>query len=269
MRVDLVILLWCGCACAISRQGTQPLQGLLSPQAGPLIWGPSVGLRLRGAGSSRPQKVDAERPSIASLDREAASRWREKKDFVLSWEDSPRLSDRAIGIREYVRRARKGRRSKGTGGLLKASWSDFRVTEVCERTRRPLQLTHARDPGPRPLGANFLSLSMAKIGFDTISAVGRICSWLGVPRDRVTFAGIKDKSAVTCQQLTIDARGRSLDVDKLRNISRWIPRILGESLASRAALYQQHSVSGSPSRATRFMRSIFHMPVNFSPAAKS
>ena len=78
---------------------------------------------------------------------------------------------------------------------------------------------------------------MAKIGYDTISAVSRMCTWLGVPRDAISFAGIKDKSAVTCQALTIDARANAIDIDKLRNISRWIPRVLvGEFEWSRERL---------------------------------
>jgi len=82
-------------------------------------------LRLRGGSTG-------DCPSIASLDREASKRWHEKKDEVLQWEDSPRLSDKEVGIREYVRRKKKGKgrgkgqKRKGTGGILKAMWSDFR-----------------------------------------------------------------------------------------------------------------------------------------------
>jgi TruD family tRNA pseudouridine synthase len=165
--------------------------------------------------------ASANAPSIASLDREASRRWDEKKGDVLQWEDSPRLSDKAIGIREYVHRKRKG-----TGGMLKSSWSDFRVTEVSAETRRPIQLTHSHHPGERPPHTNYLRFVMAKIGYDTISAVGRMCTWLGCARDAVTFAGIKDKSAVTCQAMSLDARAKPVDIEKLRNISRWIPRIL-------------------------------------------
>ena len=163
-------------------------------------------------------------PSISLLDREAATRWDEKRDAVLGWEDSPRLSDHDVGIREWVRSAE--RRQRGTGGMLKASWSDFRVTEVSAATKRPIQLSQASDPGPRPPGAGFLRLVMAKIGYDTISAVGRICTWLGVDRGAVTYAGIKDKSAVTCQALSIDCRAGKLDIDRLRSISSWIPRVM-------------------------------------------
>jgi tRNA pseudouridine13 synthase len=184
-------------------------------------------LRLRGGRESEESALTAPTcPSIASLDREASRRWNEKKDDVLQWEDSPRISDRHIGISEYVLKKKRKKHSKGTGGILKASWSDFRVTEVSLESRRPIQLTHTRHPGLRPPDSNYLHLVMAKIGYDTISAVGRLCTWLGCARDSVTYAGIKDKSAVTCQALTIDARAKAIDIDKLRNISRWIPRLI-------------------------------------------
>jgi hypothetical protein len=92
-------------------------------------------LQLRGGASAAgaaaavahtPDELGSSSPSIASLDREASRRWSEKKADVLAWEDSPRLSDDQVGIREFVRR--KKRKGKGTGGTLKASWSDFRCS---------------------------------------------------------------------------------------------------------------------------------------------
>ena len=163
-------------------------------------------------------------PSIALLDREASRRWEDKREAVLAWEDSPRLSDYEVGIREYAKRQKQGQ--KGTGGMLKASWSDFRVVEVSADTMRPVQLSQASHPGPQPPGHGYLKFVMAKIGYDTISAVGRMCTWLDIPRDAVAFAGIKDKSAVTCQALTIDCRSTEVDVHRLRNISKWIPRLM-------------------------------------------
>ena len=59
------------------------------------------------------------------------------------------------------------------------------MDQASAETRRPIQLTHTRHPGERPAHTNYLWLVMAKICYDTISAVGRICTWLGCARDTV------------------------------------------------------------------------------------
>jgi tRNA(Glu) U13 pseudouridine synthase TruD len=127
-------------------------------------------------------------------------------------------------VTEYVRPRRKG-----TGGVLKAKWSDFRVQEVRARDGRPVRWVagSANSTGGE---AEYLRFVLAKAGFDTLSAVGKLSDFLQVrgraarlargkrsagagagadlgsgqvDRGRFGFAGIKDKSAVTIQEMTV------------------------------------------------------------------
>ena len=55
---------------------------------------------------------------ILSLDSEALGRWEDKKDIVLSWDASDRMSDADVGMTEYAKR-----KHSGTGGIMKTTWS--------------------------------------------------------------------------------------------------------------------------------------------------
>ena len=116
--------------------------------------------------------------AIRCLDVEAARRWEDKAEAVLGWDTSARISDEDIGVTEFVRPRRKG-----TGGILKAKWSDFRVQEVKERDKEPVRLL-AAEGGGVPLAVpgrgEYLRFVLAKVGFDTLSAVGKLASYLQV-----------------------------------------------------------------------------------------
>jgi hypothetical protein len=77
-------------------------------------------------------------------------------------------------VTEYVRPRRKG-----TGGVLKAKWSDFRVQEVRLRDGRPVRWVagSANSTGGE---AEYLRFVLAKAGFDTLSAVGKLADFLQV-----------------------------------------------------------------------------------------
>ena len=90
-------------------------------------------------------------------------------------------------------------------------------------------LTNQTEPGSQPLGQPYIRFVMAKAGYDTISAIGRLATFVNVDRARFTYAGIKDKSAVTCQEVTlhIDSAARSDGIcARLCAVSTRFPRIL-------------------------------------------
>jgi tRNA pseudouridine13 synthase len=92
----------------------------------------------------------------------------------------------AIGLTGYAVEA------KGIGGILKARVSDFRVDEISSKI--------SLDPKGRFTAANITLTNWETNRF--ISKMARAC---GISRNRVFFAGTKDKRAVTKQVFVIDA----------------------------------------------------------------
>ncbi len=92
----------------------------------------------------------------------------------------------AIGLTGYAVDA------KGIGGILKARVSDFRVDEISSKI--------SLDPKGRFTAANITLTNWETNRF--ISKMARAC---GISRNRVFFAGTKDKRAVTKQVFVIDA----------------------------------------------------------------
>jgi hypothetical protein len=173
-----------------------------------------------GGGEHKPASA------MARLNAASSMRWQEKRVTVLSWETNVRLlSDEDIGITEFVKPKRKG-----TGGILKMGWSDFRVQEIRQRDGQPVVLSHTRQPGDPPpgRGSPILSFVLAKAGYDTVSAVSHLSQYARIPRDRFKHAGIKDKSAVTVQEITVqlDSSQWQNQVYKLLNASASFPRII-------------------------------------------
>ena len=82
--------------------------------------------------------------------------------------------------------------SKGIGGILKARVSDFRVDEISSKI--------SLDQKGRFTAANVTLTNWETNRF--ISKLARAC---GISRNRVFFAGTKDKRAVTKQVFIIDA----------------------------------------------------------------
>jgi hypothetical protein len=168
--------------------------------------------------------LNHDKSHILSLDHEASTRWDDRQDVVLGWDASDRLSDSDVGMTEYAKRKRSG-----TGGTIKTTWSDFRVQEIRKRDGNVVALTHQGLPGKQSLGQPYIRFVMAKAGYDTISAVGRLAAFANLDRNLFSFAGIKDKSAVTCQEVTlrIDSAARSDGLcARLCAVSSRFPRII-------------------------------------------
>ncbi len=54
----------------------------------------------------------------------------------------------------------------------------------------------SKRPGARPADRPYIRFVLAKAGYDTASAIGRIASHINVDRKYFSFASTKDKGAV-------------------------------------------------------------------------
>ena len=93
--------------------------------------------------------------------------------------------ERAVGIDRYVST------SPGIGGSLRATPEDFRVTELEAVDTAPLDA----DTGGYPV----LVVRATLRDWDTNDFARRLSNGLGISRERVSWAGTKDKRAVTTQ----------------------------------------------------------------------
>jgi tRNA pseudouridine13 synthase len=109
--------------------------------------------------------------------------------------------ERAVGIEHFVSDA------EGTGGRIRASPEDFRVREVERFDAEPLDA----DTGAYP----YLVVRATLREWDTNDFAKRLSDGLGISRERVSWAGTKDKYAVTTQLFTL----RKVDPEDLRGVS--------------------------------------------------
>jgi tRNA pseudouridine13 synthase len=97
--------------------------------------------------------------------------------------------ERAVGIEHFVSE------SDGTGGRLRASPEDFRVREVERFDAEPVDA----DRGSYP----YLVVRATLREWDTNDFAKRLSDALGISRERVSWAGTKDKYAVTTQLFSL------------------------------------------------------------------
>jgi len=109
-------------------------------------------------------------------------------------------AERAAGIDHYVSDA------DGVGGRLRESPEDFRVRELEAFGPEPLDA----EPGSYPE----LVVRVTLCDWDTNDFARRVSDALGISRERVSWAGTKDKRAVTTQLFTL----REVDPDDLPEI---------------------------------------------------
>ncbi|PSQ50086.1 tRNA pseudouridine(13) synthase TruD [Halobacteriales archaeon SW_6_65_15] len=109
--------------------------------------------------------------------------------------------ERAVGIEHFVSDA------DGVGGRLRDSSADFRVREVERFEAKPLDA----DSGSYP----YLVVRATLRGWDTNDFAKRLSNGLGISRERVSWAGTKDKYAVTTQLFTL----RKVDAEALEDVA--------------------------------------------------
>ena len=97
--------------------------------------------------------------------------------------------ERAVGVDRYVSDA------DGVGGRLRVTPEDFRVTELETVEPKPLDA----DPGAYA----HLVLRATLRGWDTNDFAARLSDALGTSRERVSWAGTKDKRAGTTQLFSV------------------------------------------------------------------
>jgi tRNA pseudouridine13 synthase len=117
--------------------------------------------------------------------------------------------ERRVGIERYVSDA------AGTGGRLRAAPEDFRVRELEAMEPEPTDA----DPGDYP----HLLLRVTLRGWDTNDYARRLSDALGVSRERVAWAGTKDKHAVTTQLFSI----RGVDPEDVPQVRDAETEVLG------------------------------------------
>ncbi|MEZ0345532.1 MAG: tRNA pseudouridine(13) synthase TruD [Infirmifilum sp.] len=104
--------------------------------------------------------------------------------------------DRLLEMRFY------GLNSEGIGGRIRQELEDFIVLEISfDGVRASSRCSEI------PLGAgDFTWIVVEKRGVDSISAVRRIQRFLGIKKNSISFAGLKDTSAVTFQFVSVSGR---------------------------------------------------------------
>lgn len=109
--------------------------------------------------------------------------------------------EREVGIEYYVSD------SEGTGGKLRLEPEDFRVREIELFDTEPVDA----DPEVYP----HLVARVRLHGWDTNDFAKAASNSLGISRERISWAGTKDKHAVTTQLFSFDG----IDPDQLPNLS--------------------------------------------------
>ncbi|WP_129114791.1 tRNA pseudouridine(13) synthase TruD [Halegenticoccus tardaugens] len=119
--------------------------------------------------------------------------------------------ERRVGMEYYVSDV------DGVGGRLRVDVDDFRVRELERFDAEPL----SSDPG----AYGHLVLRVTLRGWDTNDFAARLSDALGISRERVSWAGTKDKRAVTTQLFTV----RDADPERLPEVRDAEIEVLGRA----------------------------------------
>jgi tRNA pseudouridine13 synthase len=97
------------------------------------------------------------------------------------------------------------------GGRLKESVDDFLVSEITQEGRI-LEIVPSPTSSLEIKGKSnrFITMDVQKSGLTTMDVSFILASELKLPRQMVTYAGLKDKQAVTVQQMSIPSSASSL-----------------------------------------------------------
>ncbi|WP_096390853.1 tRNA pseudouridine(13) synthase TruD [Halopenitus persicus] len=124
--------------------------------------------------------------------------------------------ERAVGIDHYVSE------TDGIGGRLRVSPEDFRVREIEAFDAEPIgdgnDADGTADGSPDRGAYPELVIRVRLFDWDTNDFARRLSDALGISRERVSWAGTKDKRAVTTQLMTV----RDVDPDAVREVANGI-----------------------------------------------
>lgn len=98
--------------------------------------------------------------------------------------------EQSIGIKYYISD------TPGIGGKLRASAEDFRVSEIEGAEFHPVSASAAKYP--------FVVVRVTLHDWETHQFARTLSNRLGISRERISWAGTKDKRAVTTQLMSID-----------------------------------------------------------------
>jgi tRNA pseudouridine13 synthase len=111
--------------------------------------------------------------------------------------------------------------TSGVGGKLKVRFEDFIVEEITSDGRL-VSIKEWSDEAHSPQipeeKSKFIQFDVQKMGLSTIDAATIIASELSLPQHLVTYAGLKDKRAITAQQMAVPFRSAERLVNA--NLSR-------------------------------------------------
>ena len=105
------------------------------------------------------------------------------------------LLEKEMGIDVYASK------SPGIGGIIRSSPEDFVVQEILLDGSK----AHVKPEGTSiPQGrGRYLVCTLVKRRWDTLLAVKAVTKQLGLERERISFAGMKDANALTAQHISI------------------------------------------------------------------
>ncbi|MGZ0748205.1 tRNA pseudouridine(13) synthase TruD [Haloparvum sp. AD34] len=148
----------------------------------------------------------------------------------------------AVGIEYYVSDA------DGIDGQLRVDPSDFHVHELEQFEAEPVDA----DPGPYPELVCRVELE----NWDTNDFVRRLSDALGISRERVSWAGTKDKRAITTQLITVQGVDpddlpeiRGADIEIVGRAGR--PLTFGDLAGNAFEIRVRDAVEDAPERAER------------------
>ncbi|MCK5150495.1 MAG: tRNA pseudouridine(13) synthase TruD, partial [Candidatus Thorarchaeota archaeon] len=120
----------------------------------------------------------------------------------------------------------------GTGGNLKQRYEDFIVEEIDPSGR--IALANISQEGPfiekeasvsgEPRKARFIHFTVQKLGLNTMDVASLLSSSLMVSQNMITYAGLKDKRALTAQKFSAPAKSVN-DLKELELLRVWIREI--------------------------------------------
>lgn len=124
-------------------------------------------------------------------------------------------TEREVGMEYYASSA------AGIGGAIRERNADFRVREIEDFETQPID----DDPDAYP----HLVIRATLAGWDTNDFARRLSDAMGISRERVSWAGTKDKRAVTTQQFSV-MKGDPEELPEIRGVEIEVVGRVGRSL---------------------------------------